>query len=204
MRKFIVEALGTFILLLAYGLTNDPLAIGLTLCALIYFGIFISGAHFNPAISFAYLIRRDITYSDFIGYVTSQLLGAFAASGTLLMLSGMVFYVEPPTTSNLYQQATIEIIFTFVLAIVYLSLINNKRGDLVRMNGLGVGLTLTGCIVLGKSISGAVYNPAISISSSIIDFMTVRGSSYEHILLFTIAPLAGAALAALMSWYVND
>lgn len=81
---------------------------GIALSALIYMGMYSSGAHFNPAVSFAYFLRRSITFRMFLGYSASQLLGAFAAAGIILMVTHSVFFVEPPTTTNLYQQVSVE------------------------------------------------------------------------------------------------
>lgn len=79
MRKYLIEVIGTMALVLAFGLTTEPLALGIALSALIYMGMYSSGAHFNPAVSFAYFLRRSITFRMFLGYSASQLLGAFAA-----------------------------------------------------------------------------------------------------------------------------
>ena len=204
MQRYILEAVGTMILVLAFGLTSEPLALGLVLAALIYGGMFVSGAHFNPAVSFAYFIRRDINFQIFLGYSVSQILGAFAASGILLMITNSVFYAEPPTASTFTQQVTVEIFISFLLVFAYLSLLNHKSNDIIRINALGVGLTLTAAVLIGKNISGAYLNPALSIGSSIVDYLTIRGNSFVNIPLYTIAPLTGATFAALLNWYTSE
>jgi glycerol uptake facilitator-like aquaporin len=204
MRRYITEAVGTMMLVLAFGLTSEPLALGLVLATLIYGGMFVSGAHFNPAVSFAYFIRRDIDFQLFVGYSISQILGAFAASGILLMITNSVFYAEPPTASTFSQQVTVEIFISFLLVYAYLSLLNHKSNDNIRINALGVGLTLTAAVLIGKNISGAYLNPALSIGSSIVDLLAINGNSYINIPLYTIAPLTGSTLAALLSWYTSD
>jgi glycerol uptake facilitator-like aquaporin len=191
-------------LVLAFGLTTEPLALGIALSALIYMGMYSSGAHFNPAVSFAYFLRRSITFRMFLGSSASQLLGAFAAAGIILMVTHSVFFVEPPTTTNLYQQVSVEAFLTFLFVSAYLNLINNQHEETFRINALGVGLTLTACIMIGATISGGYMNPAMSISTSIIDFMAERGKSFESIPLFTVAPITGASLAALLHWYTSD
>jgi len=204
MRRYLLEAVGTMILVLAFGLTSEALALGLVLATLIYGGMFISGAHFNPAVSFAYFIRRDISFKLFAGYTISQILGAFAASGILLMISNSVFHVEPPTASTFSQQIVVEIFISFLLVYAYLSLLNHKSNDIIRINALGVGLTLTACVLIGDSISGAVLNPAMSIGTAAVDFMAIKGNSFVNIPLFTIAPITGATLAAFLNWYTSD
>jgi len=204
MRRYLMESVGTMSLVLAFGMTSEPLALGLVLAALIYGGMFVSGAHFNPAVSFAYFIRREINLKLFTGYTISQVLGAFAGSGILLMISDSVLYMEPPSSTTLTQQVTVEIFLSFLLVFAYLSLLNHTSNDNIRLNALGVGLTLTAAILIGDDISGALLNPALSIGTSVVDLLTVNGDSFQHIPLYTMAPLAGAALASFLVWYTSD
>jgi glycerol uptake facilitator-like aquaporin len=197
-----MEAIGASFLVLAYGLTNNAFAIGFVLSALIFGGMHVSGAHFNPAISFAYWMKGDISFSTFAGYSLSHLLGAFAASGVLLMLTNSVFYVEPPTTTYFTQQASIEAIFTFLLAFAYIGLIPAEAIKASRINAIGIGITLSAAIIIGENISGAVYNPAISIGAAVVDFLAIHGASFSYILLYTSGPLLGAAVAGLLSRYL--
>lgn len=204
MRQYFFETFGTMILVIMFGLTSDPLALGLVLATLIYGGMFVSGAHFNPAVSFAYFLKKDISFRVFVGFSISQILGAFAASGILLMITDKVFYLEPPTSSTAPQKIIIELLLTFLLVYAYLNLINNKAGEKNRMNALGIGLTLVATILIGKNISGACLNPALSIGTSIVDYFAVKGNSAVHISLYTIAPISGAALATLFNWFTTE
>ena len=79
MKKYLTEFVGTFFLVLIIGLSNNPLAIGFGLTVLVYMGAHISGAHYNPAVSFAMLLKKEINSSNFFKYLLSQILGAFAA-----------------------------------------------------------------------------------------------------------------------------
>lgn len=204
MRKYVIEAIGTFFLVLAIGLSSNALAIGLMLGAMVYGGMHISGAHFNPAVSFAFLIKRSIDFNTFIGYTISQILGAFAAAGIVLYLSNLPFYIEPPVATNLYQQGIVELLLTFVLVFTYLNIASTKILASNKSYGLAIGLTLAGLIFLGENISGSVFNPAVSIGISVLDFLAVKGQSYQYMPLYTLAPLTGAALAAFVYQYVND
>lgn len=199
-----MEAIGTFFLAIAMGLTGNALAIGLMLAAMIYTGMHISGAHFNPAVSFAYFLQRKITFNTFTGYLTSQSLGAFAAAGIILFLANDVFYLEPPVATDIYQQGAIELLLTMAIVLTYLNVASNKVLASGKSYGLVIGLVLSGMIYLGDSVSGAVFNPAISIGVSAVDFLAVQGSSFHYIPLYTLAPIAGGALAALLYKYLND
>lgn len=204
MRKYVMEAIGTFFLSIAMGLTGNALAIGLMLAVMIYTGMHISGAHFNPAISFAYFIRRKITFNTFSGYLISQTLGAFAAGGVILFLANDVFYVEPPVATDIYQQGVAELLLTMALVLAYLNVASSKVLASGKSYGLVIGLVLSGMIYLGDTVSGAIFNPAVSIGLSAVDFLAIQGSSFQFIPLYTLAPLAGASLAALLYQYLND
>lgn len=194
-NAYILEAIGTFFLVLIFGFTGDALAIGLALMALIYIGFPVSGGHYNPAVSFAFFLKRKLRAVDLVGYLISQLLGAALASIVLLFLSGSVFYVEPPTTTDLYQQAFAEVAFVylFVLVMLIFSLSNTHRRS--KLIGLVAGLTFTGVLLVSTPLSGGVLNPAISIGTATIDLI-YGGDSYIYALLYTIAPLTAGALAA--------
>ncbi|MEQ9308203.1 MAG: aquaporin [Balneolaceae bacterium] len=204
MRKYVMEAIGTFFLAIAMGLTGNALAIGLMLAAMIYTGMHISGAHFNPAVSFAYFIRRKITLNTFLGYLISQSLGAFAAAGVILFLANDVFYLEPPVSTDIYEQGITELLLTMALVLTYLNVASTKVLASGKSYGLVIGLVLSGMIYLGFNISGAVFNPAISIGTSAVDFLAIQGASFQYIPLYTIAPIAGGTLATLLYQYLND
>lgn len=199
-----MEAIGTFFLAIAMGLTGNALAIGLMLAAMIYTGMHISGAHFNPAVSFAYFIRRKITLNTFLGYLISQSLGAFAAAGVILFLANDVFYLEPPVSTDIYEQGITELLLTMALVLTYLNVASTKVLASGKSYGLVIGLVLSGMIYLGFNISGAVFNPAISIGTSAVDFLAIQGASFQYIPLYTIAPIAGGTLATLLYQYLND
>ena len=60
MKKYLIEFVGTFFLVLIIGLSENPVAIGVGLSVLVYMGAHISGAHYNPAVSLAMFIKKDL------------------------------------------------------------------------------------------------------------------------------------------------
>src|SRR2546425_1246461 len=84
--KSLTEFIGTFFLVLTIVLSvlaNQPLAalaIGSSLMVMVYMGGHISGAHYNPAVSLAVLLRGQLGLLSFVAYVVAQLAGALAAS----------------------------------------------------------------------------------------------------------------------------
>ena len=101
MKKYIAEFIGTFTLVLigcgtamlvgcdaanGCGYILTALAFGLTIVGMAYCVGNISGCHINPAVSLGVLMSGGMTSKDFIGYVISQCLGAFAGSGVLALI----------------------------------------------------------------------------------------------------------------------
>ena len=77
--KYGIEFLGTFIFLSVIIATGNPMAIVITLLAMIYFGGGISGGHFNPAVSAMFWSKGDISHVDAAIYITAQILGGLCA-----------------------------------------------------------------------------------------------------------------------------
>ena len=202
MHSYVMEAVGAFFLVLVFGFTGDALAIGLTLMALVYIGSRISGAHYNPAVSFAFFLRRKLSGADFAGYLIAQLTGGFLAAIAIFFLSRSVFYVEPPSTTNLYQQAFSEVFFTFIFVLVMLTLSLLRSFRKNNLSGLVIGLTFGGMLMVATPVSGGVLNPVISLGTALFDLMQ-GGNSITHSMLYTIAPLTGGALAAFAFSYFH-
>ena len=100
MRKYIVEFIGTFFLVLTIGQTVigvtgpaaalAPLAIGSALMVMIFAGGHISGGHFNPAVTLAVTLRGKCSWVDAPVYMIAQVLGALGAGAVVLYLKGDV------------------------------------------------------------------------------------------------------------------
>ena len=202
MREYLMEAIGTFFLVLAIGLSGEPIAVGLVLATMIYLGAHVSGAHYNPAVSFAFFITKRLTLKKFIGYTAGQVSGAFIASALVVVLSTLPYYIEPPNGTTLYQQGIVEVIFSFALVLVYITVSTNKALTGNKTYGFIIGLALAAFSYLALPISGAVLNPAASIGSAAFDLL-LGGASYMNIPLYTLAPLAGAGIAAGAYRYFN-
>ena len=127
MAKLIVELIGTFVLVLTVGMTVidpgagalAPLAIGLALMVVVYAGGHVSGAHYNPAVSLAVLLRGGMTFSAMLGYWVAQVAGGVLAVGAVIVLKqggGAAAGDLDPLRALLA-----EAIFTFVLCFVVLN-----------------------------------------------------------------------------------
>lgn len=77
MLEYLVEFIGTFFFLSVIIFTGNPIAIGLTLAAMIAMGGKISGGHFNPAVSFMMFFNNKIDLVKLILYILIQFAAAF-------------------------------------------------------------------------------------------------------------------------------
>jgi glycerol uptake facilitator-like aquaporin len=127
-RKYVVELIGTFFLVLTVGCSvlapKDagvvaPLAIGSALMVMIYAGGHISGGHYNPAVTLAVWIRGRCPATDVPFYMAAQVLGAALAAFAVLFLRGAPEPPAAPTdTAKIGAALLAEFLFTFALAYV--------------------------------------------------------------------------------------
>lgn len=203
MNKFIVECIGTFFLLLTIGLTVipgsagviAPLAIGSMLMVLVYAGGHISGAHYNPAVTLAVLIRGKCTMADVPVYLTAQILGAIAGALTAQFLVGSG---TAAATIDVTKSLIAEFLFTFALAYVVLNVATAKGTSGNSFYGLAIGfVVMAGAFSVG-GISGGAFNPAVAIAAPLMGLM-----DWNNIWIHISADFAGGALAAIVFNMLN-
>jgi aquaporin Z len=203
-RRYLVELIGTFFLVFTVitAVNETPasaaIAIGSVLMVMVYAGGHISGAHYNPAISLAVLIRRRLGAADLLPYWAAQLLGALLAALVGLWL------LDIPSASALsgdriWQVLVVEFLFTFALAWVVLNVATSKDHPSNDFYGLAIGFTVTaGAFAIGP-ISGAAFNPAVVFGLAVTGMV-----SWSSIWVYLLATLAGGALGALTFAAVNS
>jgi len=198
MKKLLVEAIGTFFLVLVIGLTviepgagaMAPLAIGTILMVMVYAGGPISGGHYNPAVTLAVWLRGRCEAKDVPPYMGAQVLGAVLAALLVGVCKGGrdVSALALQTLPALL----VEFLFTFALAFVVLNVATSKKSAGNSYFGLAIGFTVLAAAYAGGGISGGAFNPAVAIG------LTLMGlSSVGNLWIFLVANLAGGALAAL-------
>lgn len=196
MKKYLTEFIGTFFLVLIIGLSKNPLAIGFGLTILVYMGAHISGAHYNPAVSLAMLMRKEININDFIKYISSQVLGASLAAYVIsIMMSNMI--VQPDLQEPVAVILIAELLFTYLLVFVILNVATHPNLEGNSFYGFAIGLTvMTGAYCVGP-LTGGVFNPAVSIGPSLIDLITGNGISQHFLWYYLTAPVLGSVLAVI-------
>lgn len=211
MKNAIAEFIGTFTLVLVgtgavvlgdpqSGLAGIALAFGLTFIAIAYSVGTISGAHVNPAVSLAMFVNKRMGLHGLLTYVAAQLLGALAGSAVLqffLAQSGRDTANLAATTLADGLSVTggfaIEFVFTFLFVLVIMA-VTGREGD-THLAGIVIGLTLIAIILVAGTTSGASLNPARSFGPALL----MGGTALSQLWLYTLAPLAGGALAAVVA-----
>ena len=211
MRKNLVaEALGAFILVFAgtgaiiinditgaLGHVGVALTFGFVIVALIYSFAHISGAHFNPAVTIAFLLMGEVEKLRALQYIIAQILGGILASTTLYWLMfenitslDQVHYLGATLPSGSVGQSFVfELILTFILMLVISASAVHGRA-IKDFAGLAIGLTVGLEAMFAGPITGASMNPARSIAPALVS------GHLEHLWLYIIAPILGASLAS--------
>lgn len=201
MKRHVLEFLGTFFVVLAVSLTQNPLAIGLVYLALLYVGSRVSGAHYNPAITLAMWLRGEFATHRIWGYFAAQLLGAFVALLFEYKLSGSIFTPDISPEDQLFFICALELLFTFVLCYVFLATRTVKALRESQLYGIILGLTL-----VGLSSMGGLFNAAIGVASLVLHAIyggEVQIHTFNNILVYVVSPLLGAVIAGLTYAYLE-
>jgi len=214
-KKYVAEAIGTLVLVFmgcgsavflgadtGVGHLAVTLAFGLSIVAMAYVIGNISGCHINPAVSLAAFIDKRISAKDFGLYVASQIIGGIAGAALLkgiLTVSGRADLTAGGLGTNLVAGAggiwgalLVEVILTFIFVLTILGVTADESKGGVA--GIVIGLTLTFVHIVGIPLTGTSVNPARSIGPAIF----ALGQSIVDLWVFVVAPLAGAALAAVV------
>jgi len=211
-RKLVAECLGTLFLvgtvigsgIMAERLTNDfavallgnTIATGAILVVIILMFGSISGAHFNPAVTFAFWLKKEISLGAGLAYMAVQVLG-----GLLGMLLAHVMFSEPLLQASVngrtgFGQWIGEATATFALVAAILATLR-FRPEAVPY---AVGLVITAGYWWTSSTSFA--NPAVTIARSFTD--SFSGIDPVHAPAFVLMQFAGAALAVfLIGWLIS-
>jgi len=203
MKNYITEFIGTFFLVLTIGLTGDPIAIGTMLMVMVYMGGHISGAHYNPAVSIAMIIRGLLSVKEAIKYIFSQLGGALLAAYLVSFLTGDIMKVAAGEYS-VSQILVVEAIFTFALVLVILNVATNPKTEGNSYYGLAIGFTIMAAAYAGGGISGGVYNPAVGTGPILIDSIMGDGGTLGNLWYYLVGPIAGGVLATYVYKLTTD
>jgi aquaporin Z len=211
-RALVAEAVGTFVLVFMgslgvatyviatqgqgaplYALVILPFAFGLGLMAAIGIAGHASGGHFNPAVTLAALFDGRIDWLNAIGYAVAQLIGAFAASLGLLLLTTVGFVdasVNQPggTAEALFDRElhgfAIEVLLTAIFIAVILTVTRKSPGNAIIV----IPFTLIAIHFVGLLTSGASVNPTRSLAPAVV------AGNYNSLWIYLTGPFVGSVL----------
>jgi aquaporin NIP len=203
-RSLAAEAIGTFSLVFAGcgAIMVDEkthqlghVGVAITFGLAIMFGIYavghISGAHFNPSVTFAFALTRHFPWSRAVGYWAAQLAGALVAAALLRGSLGDRANVGATLPSGSQGQAFLwELVLTFLLMFAIMSVATDTRA-VGEAAAIAIGGTVGLDAMFGGPITGASMNPARSIGPALVS------GNLHALWLYIAAPIVGASLAAL-------
>ena len=175
-RRTIAEALGTAFLLAtiigsgimaqrlsggnaALALLCNTIPTGAMLVVLIWIFGPISGAHFNPAVTLAFTLRKEAGWPDFLPYVTAQIIGAIVGVWIAHAMFGEPIWQISTNARDASGQWISEAVATFGLLLTIFALGTTDRVP------LAVGLYITAAYWFTASTSFAT--PAVTIARSL-------------------------------------
>ena len=212
-RRLFSELFGTFLLVLVgagapvvEALSNGAIsrstavaAPGLMVMAIILFMGAVSGAHLNPAVTVAFSLRGDFPWRRVPGYIVVQLAGAILACLFLWGVYGkvgMLGATEPGAGLVDWQALLTEAVLTIGLVSTILGTASQAQ-NVGPLSAVAVG----GYIVLAgfwaSPLTGASMNPARSLGPDVVL------GRFDHLWLYLVGPLAGAAVAVGIAWILR-
>jgi aquaporin Z len=205
MRRYVTEFIGTFGLVFTIGcavMGRAPLAalaIGTALMVLVYAGGYISGGHYNPAVSLAIFRHGRLTARDLGCYWLAQAAGAAVAAPAARFAANPSQFPALHLSGRAIGAALLaEFIFTFALAYVVLNVAPDTDHRENSFYGLAVGFTVVAGIIATGNISGGAFNPAVALGGSLMGLF-----SWSNIWIYLLAQLAGGIAAAQAFGYLN-
>jgi aquaporin NIP len=209
-RALVAEAIGTFALVFAGcgAIMVDAkthqlghIGVAITFGLVIMFGIYavghISGAHFNPGVTFAFALSRHFPWSRAASYWVAQLVGALTAAALLRASLGNLAEVGATQPSGSQGQAFLwELVLTFFLMFVIMAVATDTRA-VGEAAAIAIGGTVGLDAMFGGPISGASMNPARSIGPAFVS------GNLHALWLYIVAPILGASLAAVAYQFVR-
>ncbi|MGM0459218.1 MAG: aquaporin [Bacteroidota bacterium] len=197
MFKIIAEGIGTLFLVLAIGLSADPVVAGLIYILLLYICYPAWDAHLNPAVSIgAWTSGRDGT-GILINRLLGQFIGAGAGGWLTFYITGIPVIPGPSSSTGVVEFIFLELAFSALFVLLFLVMIYPKNEKRNGLFGLVIGAGFAGCLIVVEPISGLGLHPAFNTAFTLIDYLQ-GGSSYVHLPVYLFGPLVAAIVAGLV------
>ncbi|MDO6460853.1 aquaporin Z [Granulosicoccaceae sp. 1_MG-2023] len=185
------------------GLVGVSLAFGLTVLTMAYAVGFISGGHFNPAVSVGLAVAGRFSAGELVPYIIAQVLGGLAAAATLAVivsgngseignLASNGYGAASPGGYSLFAVIVTEVVMTGAFLFIILGA-TDKRAP-AGFAPIAIGLALTLIHLISIPVSNTSVNPARSTGPALI---SMDPTAIQQLVVFWAAPIAGAILGAL-------
>jgi aquaporin Z len=158
------------------------------LMVMVFAGGHVSGAHYNPAVTAAIMIRGRIKPGEALAYVTAQVTAGALAGVLARAIDG-----GAPTLAlaGIWKVLAAEFLFTFALAYVVLNVTTSADTRDNSYYGLAIGFTVVAGALAVGGISGGAFNPAVVLGGSITGLLR-----WGNFWIYLLAELAGGIAAA--------
>jgi aquaporin Z len=186
---------------LGIGFAGVALAFGLTVLTMAYAVGHISGAHFNPAVSFGLWAGKRFSGKELLPYIVAQLLGALFAGLVLYVIaSGKEGFTtaagfasngygeHSPDGYSLLAALVAEVVLTCMFLVVIMGATDKKAP--AGFAPIAIGLALTLIHLISIPVTNTSVNPARSTGVALF----AGGWAIEQLWLFWIAPIIGGVL----------
>src|SRR5258707_5841185 len=183
------------------GLVGIALATGLALAIMITIFAATSVGHIIPAVTVGFLVTRRIAPLLGLLYIVAQLVGATLAGLLLRVIYPQAVwqaallgttYLGPGVSFGI--GVLIEAVLTFFLLLAVFGTAVDPRAP--KIGGFGIGLTVLVDVLGGGPLTGASMNPARTFGPAL------AGGFWQEDLVYSIGPIIGGAIAALIYEYV--
>jgi glycerol uptake facilitator-like aquaporin len=206
MSGVIGEFIGTFLFTLTISLTSTasgelaPIAVGFMLMSLVFAFGYLSGGHFNPAVTGAVYLSRDgpetLRWHKATLYWMAQCGAAACAGLYCILIQGGDFAVpETPDDWNGIGRSLIrEAIYTFVLCSVVLHVAVSRQKD-NNFYGFAIGMAVMSAALANR---GGAYNPAVATGLIVVKCFTGTCLPILHLWVFWLGELGGCLAATIL------
>jgi aquaporin Z len=227
-KALAAEFIGTFMLVASVlgaalfsfpiaGIVGVALSIGFSVMAMIFAVGYISGGHFNPAVTLGLVAGKRFSASEAPAYIAAQCLGGIAAAlvfyliatgkGAGGMEAGASNFEVGNFASNMYGGDGYSMLSAFVIEVVLTCLfvfiimgVTSPRAP-AGFAAIAIGLTLSAIHLMAIPIDNASVNPARSLATAVI----ALGEPLAQLWLFWVAPILGGVLGGLLGrWLIDD
>lgn len=202
MRRYTVEFVGTFLLVVVIGAVvlaespQAPLAIGAAVAALVYTGYHVSGGQYNPVVTLGAFVRGVLPAREIAPYVAAQLLGGGLGAVVASMLVPDGARPQLALTGDAVVATLVgELVFTFALVwvVLHTATVASTAGNSYYALAIAA-MVVAGILAVG--LNGGVVNPVVAISLAIMGVL-----SWNTVWVWILAEMVAAVLAARLFVY---